>query len=201
MILRDPVGGHKAFSVDFFGGGFLRFSEQILAFLLTLWAVDGEIPNCLHLHVGKRSSCNVWLFAHAVFTKCWTLPILALEALSHMRKLFYFCTQSWCCLQKSRKWMRCSVKTSPLFIVFLFTFSVEKKITKWPQSVVNVFKKKHHIFGIGAIISFTNQIVLCCLCLRLSNTQNVNSSYCVGSPKQYQLCPNQVWSSSRTWGY
>ncbi|XP_069029358.1 ADAMTS-like protein 2 [Embiotoca jacksoni] len=26
---------------------------------------------------------------------------------------------------------------------------------------------------------------------RLSATQNVNSSYCVGSPKQYQLCPNQ----------
>ncbi|TKS80416.1 ADAMTS-like protein 2 [Collichthys lucidus] len=25
----------------------------------------------------------------------------------------------------------------------------------------------------------------------LSTTQNVNSSYCVGSPKQYQLCPNQ----------
>uniref|UniRef100_A0A673C1A0 Si:ch211-267e7.3 n=1 Tax=Sphaeramia orbicularis TaxID=375764 RepID=A0A673C1A0_9TELE len=28
-------------------------------------------------------------------------------------------------------------------------------------------------------------------CSRLSTTQNVNSSYCVGSPKQYQLCPNQ----------
>ncbi|XP_047444458.1 ADAMTS-like protein 2 isoform X2 [Mugil cephalus] len=30
-----------------------------------------------------------------------------------------------------------------------------------------------------------------CLIQRLSATQNVNSSYCVGSPKQYQLCPNQ----------
>ncbi|XP_041659707.1 ADAMTS-like protein 2 isoform X3 [Cheilinus undulatus] len=30
-----------------------------------------------------------------------------------------------------------------------------------------------------------------CLIQRLSTTQNVNSSYCVGSPKQYQLCPNQ----------
>ncbi|XP_023146487.2 ADAMTS-like protein 2 isoform X2 [Amphiprion ocellaris] len=29
-----------------------------------------------------------------------------------------------------------------------------------------------------------------CLIQRLSTTQNVNSSYCVGSPKQYQLCPN-----------
>ncbi|XP_035027385.2 ADAMTS-like protein 2 isoform X2 [Hippoglossus stenolepis] len=29
-----------------------------------------------------------------------------------------------------------------------------------------------------------------CLIQRLSTTQN-NSSYCVGSPKQYQLCPNQ----------
>ncbi|XP_022617587.1 ADAMTS-like protein 2 [Seriola dumerili] len=32
-----------------------------------------------------------------------------------------------------------------------------------------------------------------CLIQRLSTTQNINSSYCVGSPKQYQLCPNQVW--------
>ncbi|XP_023253989.1 ADAMTS-like protein 2 [Seriola lalandi dorsalis] len=30
-----------------------------------------------------------------------------------------------------------------------------------------------------------------CLIQRLSTTQNINSSYCVGSPKQYQLCPNQ----------
>lgn len=30
-----------------------------------------------------------------------------------------------------------------------------------------------------------------CLIQRLSTTQNVNSSYCVGSPKKYQLCPNQ----------
>uniref|UniRef100_A0A3Q1HJ32 PLAC domain-containing protein n=1 Tax=Anabas testudineus TaxID=64144 RepID=A0A3Q1HJ32_ANATE len=30
----------------------------------------------------------------------------------------------------------------------------------------------------------------------LSTTQNVNSSYCVGSPKQYQLCPNQVCPST-----
>ncbi|XP_076018477.1 ADAMTS-like protein 2 isoform X2 [Genypterus blacodes] len=30
-----------------------------------------------------------------------------------------------------------------------------------------------------------------CLIQRLSTTQNVNSSYCVGSPKQYQLCPDQ----------
>ncbi|XP_068197686.1 ADAMTS-like protein 2 isoform X2 [Antennarius striatus] len=30
-----------------------------------------------------------------------------------------------------------------------------------------------------------------CLIQRLSTTQNVNSSYCIGSPKQYQLCPNQ----------
>uniref|UniRef100_A0A4W6G7B5 Si:ch211-267e7.3 n=1 Tax=Lates calcarifer TaxID=8187 RepID=A0A4W6G7B5_LATCA len=33
--------------------------------------------------------------------------------------------------------------------------------------------------------------VVSCLCLRLSTTQNINSSYCVGSPKQYQLCPNK----------
>nr|XP_020444059.1 ADAMTS-like protein 2 isoform X2 [Monopterus albus] len=30
-----------------------------------------------------------------------------------------------------------------------------------------------------------------CLIQRLSTTQNVNSSYCDGSSKQYQLCPNQ----------
>ncbi|XP_075871547.1 ADAMTS-like protein 2 [Nelusetta ayraudi] len=30
-----------------------------------------------------------------------------------------------------------------------------------------------------------------CLIQRLSTTQNENSSYCHGSPKQYQLCPNQ----------
>ncbi|KAK1875015.1 ADAMTS-like protein 2 [Dissostichus eleginoides] len=30
-----------------------------------------------------------------------------------------------------------------------------------------------------------------CLIQRLSTTQNINSSYCVGSPKQYQLCPHQ----------
>ncbi|CAJ1087342.1 ADAMTS-like protein 2 [Xyrichtys novacula] len=30
-----------------------------------------------------------------------------------------------------------------------------------------------------------------CLIQRLSTTQNVNSSFCVGSPKKYQLCPNQ----------
>ncbi|XP_063742587.1 ADAMTS-like protein 2 [Eleginops maclovinus] len=30
-----------------------------------------------------------------------------------------------------------------------------------------------------------------CLIQRLSTTQNINSSYCVGSPKQYQLCPLQ----------
>ncbi|KAI3374490.1 hypothetical protein L3Q82_006310 [Scortum barcoo] len=30
-----------------------------------------------------------------------------------------------------------------------------------------------------------------CLIQRLAATQNINSSYCVGSPKQYQLCPNQ----------
>ncbi|KAM9323062.1 ADAMTS-like protein 2 [Pholidichthys leucotaenia] len=30
-----------------------------------------------------------------------------------------------------------------------------------------------------------------CLIQRLSTTQNVNSSYCTGSPKKYQLCPNQ----------
>ncbi|KAM8851087.1 ADAMTS-like protein 2 isoform 1-T1 [Spinachia spinachia] len=30
-----------------------------------------------------------------------------------------------------------------------------------------------------------------CLIQRLSTTQNVNSSFCAGSPKQYQLCPNQ----------
>uniref|UniRef100_A0A3Q3LQU1 Si:ch211-267e7.3 n=1 Tax=Mastacembelus armatus TaxID=205130 RepID=A0A3Q3LQU1_9TELE len=30
----------------------------------------------------------------------------------------------------------------------------------------------------------------------LSTTQNVNSSYCIGSPKQYQLCPNQPCPSS-----
>ncbi|XP_026229570.1 ADAMTS-like protein 2 isoform X2 [Anabas testudineus] len=35
-----------------------------------------------------------------------------------------------------------------------------------------------------------------CLIQRLSTTQNVNSSYCVGSPKQYQLCPNQVCPST-----
>ncbi|XP_051809516.1 ADAMTS-like protein 2 isoform X3 [Acanthochromis polyacanthus] len=29
-----------------------------------------------------------------------------------------------------------------------------------------------------------------CLIQRLSSTQNVNSSFCAGSPKQYQLCPN-----------
>ncbi|XP_073348256.1 ADAMTS-like protein 2 isoform X5 [Pagrus major] len=34
-----------------------------------------------------------------------------------------------------------------------------------------------------------------CLIQRLSTTQNVNSSYCVGSPKQYQLCPNQLCPS------
>ncbi|XP_026168807.1 ADAMTS-like protein 2 isoform X2 [Mastacembelus armatus] len=35
-----------------------------------------------------------------------------------------------------------------------------------------------------------------CLIQRLSTTQNVNSSYCIGSPKQYQLCPNQPCPSS-----
>ncbi|XP_034412178.1 ADAMTS-like protein 2 isoform X1 [Cyclopterus lumpus] len=35
-----------------------------------------------------------------------------------------------------------------------------------------------------------------CLIQRLSTTQNVNSSYCVGSPKQYQLCPNQPCPST-----
>lgn len=30
------------------------------------------------------------------------------------------------------------------------------------------------------------------LCSRLSTTQN-NISFCVGSSKQYQLCPDQVW--------
>ncbi|KAM9845018.1 ADAMTS-like protein 2 [Aulostomus maculatus] len=35
-----------------------------------------------------------------------------------------------------------------------------------------------------------------CLIQRLSTTQNINSSYCVGSPKQYQLCPNQPCPSS-----
>ncbi|XP_040000317.1 ADAMTS-like protein 2 isoform X2 [Xiphias gladius] len=30
-----------------------------------------------------------------------------------------------------------------------------------------------------------------CLIQRLSTTQNINIPYCVGSPKQYQLCPNQ----------
>ncbi|KAM4624064.1 ADAMTS-like protein 2 isoform 1-T1 [Polymixia lowei] len=30
-----------------------------------------------------------------------------------------------------------------------------------------------------------------CLIQRLSTTQNINSSYCVGSPKHYQLCPDQ----------
>ncbi|XP_024124771.1 ADAMTS-like protein 2 isoform X2 [Oryzias melastigma] len=30
-----------------------------------------------------------------------------------------------------------------------------------------------------------------CLIQRLSTTQNVNSSYCVGLPKQYQLCPKK----------
>ncbi|XP_074545032.1 ADAMTS-like protein 2 isoform X2 [Halichoeres trimaculatus] len=30
-----------------------------------------------------------------------------------------------------------------------------------------------------------------CLIQRLSTTQNVNSSFCVGPPKKYQLCPNQ----------
>ncbi|XP_030607943.1 ADAMTS-like protein 2 isoform X3 [Archocentrus centrarchus] len=35
-----------------------------------------------------------------------------------------------------------------------------------------------------------------CLIQRLSSTQNVNSSYCVGSPKKYQLCPNQPCPST-----
>uniref|UniRef100_H2LL86 Uncharacterized protein n=1 Tax=Oryzias latipes TaxID=8090 RepID=H2LL86_ORYLA len=34
-----------------------------------------------------------------------------------------------------------------------------------------------------------------CLIQRLSTTQNVNSSYCVGSPKQYQLCLKKVCPS------
>uniref|UniRef100_G3PNV1 PLAC domain-containing protein n=1 Tax=Gasterosteus aculeatus aculeatus TaxID=481459 RepID=G3PNV1_GASAC len=34
-----------------------------------------------------------------------------------------------------------------------------------------------------------------CLIQRLSTTQNVNSSFCAGSPKQYQLCPNQACPS------
>nr|XP_046263593.1 ADAMTS-like protein 2 isoform X3 [Scatophagus argus] len=35
-----------------------------------------------------------------------------------------------------------------------------------------------------------------CLIQRLSTTHNVNSSYCIGSPKQYQLCPNQPCPSN-----
>ncbi|XP_028328609.1 ADAMTS-like protein 2 isoform X2 [Gouania willdenowi] len=35
-----------------------------------------------------------------------------------------------------------------------------------------------------------------CLIQRLSSTQNVNNSYCVGSPKHYQLCANQPCPST-----
>ncbi|XP_028987460.1 ADAMTS-like protein 2 isoform X2 [Betta splendens] len=35
-----------------------------------------------------------------------------------------------------------------------------------------------------------------CLIQRLPNTQNANTSYCEGSPKQYQLCPNQPCPST-----
>lgn len=34
-------------------------------------------------------------------------------------------------------------------------------------------------------------------CIRLSSSQNLNGSYCVGSSKQYQLCPSKVSPSSR----
>ncbi|XP_062338182.1 ADAMTS-like protein 2 isoform X2 [Osmerus eperlanus] len=36
-----------------------------------------------------------------------------------------------------------------------------------------------------------------CLQQRLSSAHNINSSFCVGSPKQYQLCPSQPCPSSR----
>lgn len=34
-----------------------------------------------------------------------------------------------------------------------------------------------------------------CLIQRLSSSQNGNGSFCVGSPKKYQLCPNQACPS------
>ncbi|XP_072547105.1 ADAMTS-like protein 2 [Salminus brasiliensis] len=36
-----------------------------------------------------------------------------------------------------------------------------------------------------------------CLQQRLTTTQNINSSFCIGSPKQYQLCTNQPCPNSR----
>ncbi|XP_053739094.1 ADAMTS-like protein 2 isoform X1 [Synchiropus splendidus] len=35
-----------------------------------------------------------------------------------------------------------------------------------------------------------------CLIQRFSTTESINNSYCIGSPKQYQLCPNQPCPSS-----
>lgn len=41
-------------------------------------------------------------------------------------------------------------------------------------------------------IFFKSNVLYYVLYLRLPNTQSANT-YCVGSPKQYQLCPSQVW--------